>query len=498
MVRSLPASPPETSDAKPLWPKFSLLISILLWLLAWELILWFVPVQPRLAIRTSDYLAGFSPDGGTLVTTVQRDAILTGQIRLWDLKTGRDLGLIGEEGTNLLPNVVYLPQRNLLSDGGFSTEHEPAFHPRMSFVLFDLAARQERGSIQAKRENNAGTTLCFSADGRTLACCTHTLDEGELKLVDVATGKVRAHFKGGQYGDRLPGSGTLAFSRDGSILAITETKRSNPDVNFLYDQKVIVLDTATGERRWILQDYEKWAWHLTFSPDGTMLAMYCVIGINPKTLEATDTQIRIWDLATGKQLQLWSFKAQGFPVPEFLPDGKGLAMRDEDGVRFCDLITGKEFAVADISPSDFTEDFGFSVPIPGTHLLAVHANRWSKPGLFFQWCATLLGTKALGEERCDSELAFLNTRTGEKMAAIVRPSIGDVQIYPDGKTLALSTLEKDDSIVEIWDIPPRKPLRWVLGLLAIPSVVTVITLMKIRQRFFRSRDRQGAVRGTAS
>jgi hypothetical protein len=69
--------------------------------------------------------------------------------------------------------------------------------------------------------------------------------------------------------------------------------------------------------------------------------------------------------------------------------------------------------------------------------------------------------------------------------------------------LALSTLAKDDPkiipfIVEIWDIPPRKPLQWVLGLLAIPSVVTVITLMKIRQRFFRSRDRQGAVRGTAS
>src|SRR5207245_6074392 len=137
---------------------------------------------------------------------------------------------------------------------------------------------------------------------------------GELKLVDVATGKVRAHFKGGQYGDRLAGSGALAFSRDGSTLAITEMTRSNPNENFLYDQKVIVLDTATGERRWILDDYEKWGLHLTFSPDGTMLAMYCVISINPKTVAAKDTQIRIWDLATGKRLPLWSFQGYGFSV----------------------------------------------------------------------------------------------------------------------------------------------------------------------------------------
>jgi hypothetical protein len=212
----------------------------------------------------------------------------------------------------------------------------------------------------------------------------------------------------------------------------------------------------------------------------------CVIGINPETGEAPDTQIEIWDLATGKQLG--SFKAQE-RVPEFLPDGKGLAMCDEDGVRFCDPIAGKEFAV--VAPNNFMEYFRFSVPIPETHLLAVSTNRYSKPGLFFQWCATLLGTKTLGEERCDYELAFLNTRTGEKMAAIVRPRIGDVQIYPDGKTLALSTPATDDPkvnsfIVEIWDIPPRKPIQWVLGLLVIPSVVTLITL----RRWWKSKRRR--------
>jgi len=103
----------------------------------------------------------------------------------------------------------------------------------------------------------------------------------------------------------------------------------------------------------------------------------------------------------------------------------------------------------------------------------------------FQWCATYLGIKSLGEEGNGEELAFLDTRTGKSVAAIVRPRIVDLQVFPDGKKLALTTFEKDDSLIEIWDIPPRKPLRWVLGLLAIPSVVSLITLLtwwKVRWR----------------
>ena len=108
-----------------------------------------------------------------------------------------------------------------------------------------------------------------------------------------------------------------------------------------------------------------------------------------------------------------------------------------------------------------------------------------------------MGAKSLGKQKFESELAFLDTRTGHKVAAIELPRVGG-EISPDGKTLALPILEYEESTIELWDIPPRKPLLAVLGLLAIPSVVTVITLMKIRQRFFRSRDRQGAGKGTAS
>jgi hypothetical protein len=89
MGDSSPAKPAETSDPKPWWPKYSLLLSVFLWLLAWEAMVWFVPAQPRRVIhnpsdnveeRATLYLTGFSPDGKTLVTAVDPDANEPGQI----------------------------------------------------------------------------------------------------------------------------------------------------------------------------------------------------------------------------------------------------------------------------------------------------------------------------------------------------------------------------------------------------------------------------------
>src|SRR5439155_24973814 len=104
------------ADRKRSWPWFSTLISAFLWLLAWEAIVWFVPIRPRAVIPTdnpetdtSEFLMGFSPDGKMLVTSVgERDPALPATIcHLWDIRTGQDLGAIGSEEKNILHNVVY-------------------------------------------------------------------------------------------------------------------------------------------------------------------------------------------------------------------------------------------------------------------------------------------------------------------------------------------------------------------------------------------------------
>ncbi len=242
-----------------------------------------------------------------------------------------------------------------------------------------------------------------------------------------------------------------------------------------------MLDSRTREWRRIVLDYGEAPLHLVISPDGTKLAAECLLGTT-KLGGSKNSEVRVWDLTNGKQFA--SFEAQGFP--EFVEDGKGLALCHQEGVRFCDPTTGKEYAATKVSPNIYVGNIGFSVPIPRTHLLAVPTSHHSRPSLFSQWCSTYLGIKGLGEERYADELAFLDTRTGDKVAAIVRPRIADVQIFPDGKKLALMTFENNQSIIEIWDIPPRKPLRWILGLLAIPGVVTLFAIRRWRKASKRS------------
>src|SRR5207248_7155242 len=97
---------------------------------------------------------------------------------------------------------------------------------------------------------------------------------------------------------------------------------------------------------------------------------------------------------------------------------------DQERVTFFDIETGKQFAATDVSDATFWHDMGGlgePVPIPGTHLLAVPSgNNW-KPGLFYQWCARLLGRKSPAKPEFESQLLFLDTRTGHKVAGIEVP-----------------------------------------------------------------------------
>jgi len=90
----------------------------------------------------------------------------------------------------------------------------------------------------------------------------------------------------------------------------------------------------------------------------------------------------------------------------------------------------------------------------------------------------LLGIKAFRADWDHYGLGFFDTRTGKRVASIVRVGMGDPRISVDGKTLVFSSFNGYEQSLEIWDIPPRKPLAWVLGLLAIPGVVTLATFWR--------------------
>jgi WD40 repeat protein len=449
-----PASSPETIHRLSSWSKWSLFLLVLLWLVAWGAIVCLVPVQPRLVINADhESLMGFSPDGTTLVTAIDADPHLSSSTyHLWNTRTGQDMGTIGQGDRNILPNVVYCSQRNLIRELAFD------FDSKHGFTLYDLITRKEAGSVNLGNDVDAEiSALCFSRDGQTLSCCVRSLNKTRLRVIDVATGRVRVDLEGGRFEE-------FVLSQDGSIVATTRTIAKTNE-NIPDEQKLIILDTASGKTRTISENRGEEAAHLAISPDGTMLAACCLMA---KVGSVKTRKVRVWDIETGKQIA--SFRGRRFP--EFLPDGRGLTVWEDD-VAFCDLATQKEVAVSAILGSP-------PIPIPGSRPLVVMTTRHnSEPGLLWQWCATYLGMKKLGEEIVGEEVAILDAQTGHKVASIIRPTrnVG-VQVFPDGKMLALWTCENDESRVEIWDIPPRKPLRWLLALLAIPSVMTVFTLWK--------------------
>src|SRR5262249_13675671 len=234
----------------------------------------------------------------------------------------------------------------------------------------------------------------------------------------------------------------------------------------------------------ILQTLRFGADAISLSPDGTQLAVGSVL--NPRDrldlgiwlvthpgmkIPTENRQVTLWDVATGKQIS--AFKGE---VLDFSWTDKGFVLFDQNGFSLCHAISGKKFADIKAPP-----DFQFNwepisdnlLPIPKRDFLAIFATHFPRPNPFFQWFPFLPRNKGSGVDLV-TEMTFFDASTGEELASIV---VGGVMVSPDGKSLA-SWGQKNSDEIEIWDIPPRKPLHWALGLLAIPSMVTMFALWK--------------------
>ncbi|MCI0458831.1 MAG: WD40 repeat domain-containing protein [Gemmataceae bacterium] len=262
----------------------------------------------------------FSPDGQVLAT-----AGVSGSIRLWDARTGRE-------------------RRRLKGHQG-----------PVSF-------------------------LAFSADGQILVSQSRgseglRLGDGTVRFWDVATGKeqqrIEAPARGGLAVHAARDDGVLSYERDGDKLLIRGpgSKRQlrvsrgpasttladqdplptlSPDGRMLAtaeaDQTIRLWDTTRGAELHRLRGHECFAraggrdWALTcamtalaFSPDG-------------KTLVSTshDGSVRLWDVSARKELhRLEAHVGQPAGVA-FAPDGKLLACADGTRVRLWEVASGRQ------------------------------------------------------------------------------------------------------------------------------------------------------------
>jgi WD40 repeat protein len=292
----------------------------------------------------------FSPDSKTLVTAHEN-----GELRAWDLTTGKDR-LLGKQKREAL-------SLSFSADGTLMTL---SWEPVLRF--WDLKAGKQRSQI-AIPEDIVGATV--SADGRTVALWTfHNEDKDKgLRFLEAATGKAipgwtppsqkqirtaqfspdgKTVFVGTRDGlsiwDPVAGKEVhtfpnvwgvrFAFSPDGKTAAALGTgTQDDPHGALLH-----VWDLASGTPRAAataarghLHEVES----LAFSPDGRILASAC----------PGDRSVRFWDVSTGREMRSFSLSGEGgFRNLVLAKDGKQLFLGSSPAIVRRDAETGKELA----------------------------------------------------------------------------------------------------------------------------------------------------------
>jgi WD40 repeat protein len=336
---------------------------------------------------TSNCFPVFSPDG-KLLAEVSVNPITGGnaKLRLWDPATGKQLRELGDMA-NGATAIVFSPDSKVVAAA--EAANNQAVH------LYDTATGKEIATL-AGSSNPPG--LLFSPDSKTLAMGGM---DAMLHIYEVSSGKERHQIKGymalgGNFNGSDSGLGTsVSFSPDGTHVAMTAgtvirrwsvaTGKELPlpgaghesavmAVAVAPDGKTIATAGMEGVRLWNAatgqialrlpeapkpaedgapaQEEPNGVYALAFSPDG-------------KTLMAseTDSVIRLYDPATGKQLREFTGHESAATTLLFSPNGKLLFSAGYDGRSYVwDVASGKQLRQ-------------FAGPVPGSEINPENPNR---------------------------------------------------------------------------------------------------------------------------
>ncbi|AFZ60133.1 serine/threonine protein kinase [Anabaena cylindrica FACHB-243] len=276
-----------------------------------------------------------SPDSQTIASGGN------GIIKLWNVATGKEVTSLSGHIRNVNVVTISPDGKNLVSGSDDQT-----------IKIWNLITKKL--SYTLKSHTDSVQALAISKDGKTLVSAS---DDKTIKVWNLDTGKLIRTLKGHSYWVRSvaisPNGVTLAsgsfdktiklwnITQEKSIHQLTPNSQTvtslafSPDSKILAsasrDRKIKLWDIGTGKVIHTLTGSDHNVTTVAFSPDGKILASGNRDCLECDTLnQPTHHNIKLWDVATGKELTALTGHINTVTSLVFSADGKTLVSGGED------------------------------------------------------------------------------------------------------------------------------------------------------------------------